>query len=77
MKNFLKKIALQFPDEYLSDASQIFSILKNSLDSQYEFFILGDTSYGSCCVDEVASEHYAADIVIHYGPSCLSRYKIF
>ena len=35
-------------------------------------FILGDTSYGACCVDEVAAEHADADVVVHYGRSCLS-----
>lgn len=36
------------------------------------FYILADTSYGSCCVDEIAAEHVNADVVIHYGRSCLS-----
>lgn len=36
------------------------------------FYVLGDTSYGSCCVDEVAAEHVAADVLLHYGRSCLS-----
>jgi diphthamide biosynthesis protein 2 len=35
-------------------------------------FILADTSYGACCVDEVAAEHVDADVVVHYGRSCLS-----
>ncbi|KAI9757727.1 MAG: Diphthamide biosynthesis protein 2 [Chaenotheca gracillima] len=35
-------------------------------------FILGDTSYGACCVDEIAAEHVDADVVVHYGRSCLS-----
>ncbi|NXU93478.1 DPH2 synthase, partial [Xiphorhynchus elegans] len=26
----------------------------------------------SCCVDEVAAEHAAAEAVLHYGPACLS-----
>lgn len=34
--------------------------------------ILADTSYGTCCVDEVAAEHVDADAVVHYGRSCLS-----
>lgn len=34
--------------------------------------ILADTSYGSCCVDEIAAEHIDADAVIHYGRACLS-----
>ncbi|KAH8747020.1 putative diphthamide synthesis protein-domain-containing protein [Hyaloscypha finlandica] len=36
------------------------------------FYILADTSYGSCCVDEIAAEHVEADVVVHYGRSCLS-----
>ena len=35
-------------------------------------YILADTSYGACCVDEVAAEHVSADTVIHYGRACLS-----
>ncbi|KAK3385146.1 putative diphthamide synthesis protein-domain-containing protein [Podospora didyma] len=35
-------------------------------------YILADTSYSSCCVDEIAAEHIDADVVVHYGRSCLS-----
>ena len=35
-------------------------------------YILADTSYSSCCVDEIAAEHVDADVVVHYGRSCLS-----
>ncbi|KAH8887312.1 diphthamide biosynthesis protein [Thozetella sp. PMI_491] len=35
-------------------------------------YILADTSYSSCCVDEIAAEHVNADVVVHYGRSCLS-----
>ncbi|CAO2655824.1 Nn.00g046270.m01.CDS01 [Neocucurbitaria sp. VM-36] len=41
-------------------------------ESEERLFILGDTSYGACCVDEVAAEHVDADVVVHYGRSCLS-----
>jgi diphthamide synthase subunit DPH2 len=34
--------------------------------------VLGDTSYGSCCVDEVAAAHANADLIVHYGHACLS-----
>lgn len=34
--------------------------------------ILADTSYGSCCVDEIAAEHVDADALVHYGRACLS-----
>ena len=38
-----------------------------------QFFILADTTYGSCCVDEVAANHANADLIVHYGRTCLSR----
>jgi diphthamide biosynthesis protein 2 len=37
-----------------------------------DFFILADTSYGGCCVDEVAAKHVDADLVVHFGHACLS-----
>ncbi|KAL8808322.1 MAG: hypothetical protein Q9182_000142 [Xanthomendoza sp. 2 TL-2023] len=42
---------------------------KSSLEKLY---ILADTSYGTCCVDEIAAEHVNADVVVHYGKACLS-----
>lgn len=40
--------------------------------SGVKLYILADTSYGSCCVDELAAEHVHADVVVHYGRACLS-----
>jgi diphthamide biosynthesis protein 2 len=37
-----------------------------------KLIILADTSYGACCVDEIAAEHVDADAVVHYGRACLS-----
>lgn len=41
-------------------------------DQSERIYILADTSYSSCCVDEIAAEHVDADVVVHYGRSCLS-----
>lgn len=41
-------------------------------DSSQRIWILADTSYSSCCVDEVASEHVKADLVVHFGDACLN-----
>ncbi|KAK0382715.1 hypothetical protein NLU13_9811 [Sarocladium strictum] len=35
-------------------------------------YILADTSYSACCVDEIAAEHADAQVVVHYGRTCLS-----
>ncbi|XP_026217355.1 2-(3-amino-3-carboxypropyl)histidine synthase subunit 2 [Anabas testudineus] len=65
-----KKVALQFPDELLVDSVAVAAEIERS--SNAKPFILGDTSYGSCCVDEVAAEHVGADCIVHYGSACLS-----
>lgn len=41
-------------------------------EEEWKIFILGDTSYGACCIDEIAAEHVDAEVVVHYGRSCLS-----
>ena len=30
----------------------------------------------SCCVDEVSAQHADADCIIHFGPSCLTRWAV-
>nr|XP_053630541.1 2-(3-amino-3-carboxypropyl)histidine synthase subunit 2-like isoform X1 [Cherax quadricarinatus] len=65
-----KKVGLQFPDELLGDAATVCGVMKLQLG--FDVYILGDTSYGSCCVDEVAAEHIGADAIIHFGQTCLS-----
>lgn len=46
--------------------------LKSTEIAVVRLYILADTSYGACCVDEVAAEHVNADVVVHYGRACLS-----
>lgn len=68
--NSFNKVALQFPDDLLVDSVQIASQIEKETGAK--LYILGDTSYGSCCVDEVAAEHVEAQCIIHYGRACLS-----
>lgn len=35
-------------------------------------YILGDTTCGSCCVDEITAQHINADGIIHFGHACLN-----
>nr|XP_057916899.1 2-(3-amino-3-carboxypropyl)histidine synthase subunit 2 [Doryrhamphus excisus] len=72
-QNHFEKVALQFPDDLLHDSTAIAAEIERI--TQIKVFILGDTSYGSCCVDEVAAEHVGADCVVHYGRACLSPSK--
>lgn len=122
-RNRWRRIALQFPDEMLPDATRVFEALRDGLRKagtrpsmpdrgntdqvveamidgrpqmperkateqvvdemidlqlgtkkmpEERLYILADTSYGACCVDEIAAEHVNADVVVHYGRACLS-----
>jgi len=65
------RVALQFPDYLLQDAPNVANVLTQRLGR--EIFILGDTTFGSCCVDEVAAAHMNADAVVHFGHYCFSK----
>ena len=69
-----KRVALQFPDYLLSQAPIVCDCLRARLDSgeKVELYILGDTTYGECCVDEIAAEHVGAEALVHYGHTCLT-----
>lgn len=66
----VKRVGLQFPDYLLHAAPLVAELIKEGVGQ--EVFILGDTSFGECCVDEVAAQHLNADAVIHFGHTCLT-----
>ncbi|KAI5121354.1 hypothetical protein M0805_000662 [Coniferiporia weirii] len=68
-----KRIALQFPDELLHDSVPVYYALQQRLGPGRDMYVLADTSYGSCCVDEVAASHVEADLLVHYGHACMSQ----
>ncbi|KAL6531414.1 hypothetical protein OROMI_027777 [Orobanche minor] len=66
------RVALQFPDELLQDSMRVVNALRQELTSCVKLYVMADTTYGSCCVDEVGAAHVNAECVIHYGHTCLS-----
>jgi len=68
-------VALQFPDSLLWASSRLQSTLQskaNEKNPDVKICILADTSYGNCCVDEIAAQHFLSTLIIHYGHACLS-----
>ncbi|EIM84817.1 diphthamide biosynthesis protein [Stereum hirsutum FP-91666 SS1] len=77
LSNHFKRVALQFPDELLHDSVPIYRMLKRRIEDKTELYVLADTSYGSCCADEVAAQHVDADAIVHFGHACMSKtYRI-
>ncbi|MES1916114.1 MAG: hypothetical protein MHM6MM_007963, partial [Cercozoa sp. M6MM] len=66
-----QRVCLQFPDELLFCAARVTHLLEALL-PEAQISVLGDTSHGACCADEVAAEHADAQVLIHYGNACLS-----
>ena len=81
-----RRVALQLPDEKLGDAATLARALTRALaaaddaeetpgtaeTSGREVFVLADTTFGACCVDEVGAAHRDADAIVHYGRACCS-----
>lgn len=41
-----------------------------------EAVVMGDVTYGACCVDDFTARALGADFLVHYGHSCLSTYVV-
>jgi 2-(3-amino-3-carboxypropyl)histidine synthase len=63
------RVALQFPEGLLMYSCIIHDILVRFTGA--EVFILGDVTYGACCVDDFTADKLGAHFLIHYGHSCL------
>lgn len=64
-----KRVALQFPEGLLMFACAIADIIERFTDT--ETVIMGDVTYGACCVDDYTARALGADMMVHYGHSCL------
>jgi 2-(3-amino-3-carboxypropyl)histidine synthase len=62
-------VSLQFPEGLLVFSTLIADILSKF--AQVDCLILGDVTYGACCVDDLASKALECDFIVHYGHSCL------
>ena len=64
-----KLVALQFPEGLLMYGGRISDLLREF--ANVDVIILGDVTYGACCVDDFTASALGADFLIHYGHSCL------
>eukprot|EP00474_Spongospora_subterranea_P000668 CRZ01126.1 hypothetical protein [Spongospora subterranea] len=68
----LKRLALQVPDYLTWASARLAALLK--VETGSEAFILADSTFSDCCVDEIAAEHINSDGIVHYGyRACLSQ----
>lgn len=66
-----RHVALQMPEGLLMYACAIGDILRNFCADLTTVSVLGDVTYGACCVDDLGAKALGADLLVHYGHSCL------
>jgi 2-(3-amino-3-carboxypropyl)histidine synthase len=68
-KEKVTRVALQFPEGLLMYACTLADIFERF--AQVEVWILGEVTYGACCVDDFTAKALGCDFLVHYGHSCL------
>lgn len=64
-----KRVALQMPEGLLMFSLVISDIIEKFTDA--DTVIMGDITYGACCIDDFTAKALGADLLVHYGHSCL------
>lgn len=64
-----RRVALQFPEGLLLFACPIADIVERFTEAST--VIMGDVTYGACCVDDLGAAALGCDFMVHYGHSCL------
>ena len=64
-----KSVALQMPEGLLLYACTIADIIERF--AGCETVIMGDVTYGACCVDDLSAAALGCELLVHYGHSCL------
>ncbi|KAJ9099349.1 hypothetical protein QFC20_005750 [Naganishia adeliensis] len=79
LDNGYHTIALQFPDELLGESVLVYRALMRGIKEMggeraegVQCYVLGDSTYGSCCPDVLSAMHLPADFLVHYGHACLT-----
>ncbi|XP_077167751.1 2-(3-amino-3-carboxypropyl)histidine synthase subunit 1 isoform X2 [Paroedura picta] len=64
-----KRVALQMPEGLLMFACTLADIIERFTGA--DAVVMGDVTYGACCVNDFTARALGADFLVHYGHSCL------
>jgi len=64
-------IALQLPEGLLLYATVLADVLQQLTPCLEQVSVLGDVTYGACCVDDLTAAQLGCQLLVHYGHSCL------
>lgn len=72
-KNGATRVALQMPEGLLMYGCSIVDIIERF--AGVECVIMGDVTYGACCIDDYTARALGCDMMVHYGHSCLGKHR--
>lgn len=64
-----KRVALQFPEGLLLFSTTIAELLEKF--TGCICIIMGNVTYGACCIDDISPRLLGCSLLVHYGHSCL------
>lgn len=64
-----KLVALQMPEGLLMFSTTICDIVRQFTEA--DVVIMGDVTYGACCIDDFTAKALGVNLLVHYGHSCL------
>ncbi|PSN42743.1 2-(3-amino-3-carboxypropyl)histidine synthase subunit 1 [Blattella germanica] len=64
-----KRVGLQMPEGLLAFGTTICDIIETFTEA--DTVIMGDVTYGACCVDDYTAKALGIELLVHYGHSCL------
>lgn len=64
-----KIVGLQMPEGLLLFSTTVADIIKDFTGA--DTVIMGDVTYGACCVDDLTAQALGVELLVHYGHSCL------
>ncbi|KAF3911557.1 hypothetical protein ABW20_dc0110262 [Dactylellina cionopaga] len=68
-KHSATRVALQMPEGLLMFACTVSDIITQFCNC--EVLIMGDVTYGACCIDDYTARALGCDFMVHYAHSCL------
>jgi 2-(3-amino-3-carboxypropyl)histidine synthase len=71
-KNGAQRVALQMPEGLAMYGCALVDVIERF--SGAECVIMGDVTYGACCIDDYTARALGCDMMIHYGHSCLGAF---
>ena len=70
-KYAIQRVALQMPEGLSMWSCALVDLVEQFTEA--EAIVLGDVTYGTCCVDDYTARALGCDMLVHYGHSCLSE----